>query len=230
MTVSTARSRSGSSASSGTRYGMLASRILRFARTSRCAIVASGTRNERAISSVSSPPRRRSVKRDLDVRGQRRVAAREDQPQPVVLHGPDRFGWFVALVEERRLGVSVMAGCLTPEPVDGTVAGRRRDPRTGVRRQSGLRPPLRRHDERLLDRLFGDVDVAEETDQGRRPHVRTRPGRCGRAPNRPGWHDWARRRVPCRDRPGTGGPRPGPCTRPSPSPPTPARRRGRRPR
>ena len=40
---------------------MPASRIFRFARTRRCAIVASGTRNARAISSVSRPPSERSV-------------------------------------------------------------------------------------------------------------------------------------------------------------------------
>ena len=61
MTASTDRSRSGRSASSGTRYGILASRILRLARTSRCAMVASGTRNAREISAVSRPPSRRRV-------------------------------------------------------------------------------------------------------------------------------------------------------------------------
>src|SRR5688500_18130344 len=40
---------------------MRASRIFPFARTSRCAIVASGTRNARATSAVVSPPRSRSV-------------------------------------------------------------------------------------------------------------------------------------------------------------------------
>src|SRR5438034_254669 len=40
---------------------MLAARILRLARTRRCAIVASGTRKARAISAVSSPPSSRSV-------------------------------------------------------------------------------------------------------------------------------------------------------------------------
>ena len=45
----------------GTRNGMPAARIFRFARTSRCAIVASGTRNARAISSVVRPPSVRSV-------------------------------------------------------------------------------------------------------------------------------------------------------------------------
>src|SRR6266540_939556 len=61
MTASTARRRSGRSASSGTRYGIPASRILPLARTSRWAMVGSGTRKARAISVVVSPPRSRSV-------------------------------------------------------------------------------------------------------------------------------------------------------------------------
>ena len=61
MTASTAGSRSGRSASRGTRYGMPASRIFAFARTSRCAMVGSGTRKARAISGVLSPPSSRRV-------------------------------------------------------------------------------------------------------------------------------------------------------------------------
>ena len=53
--------RSGSWCGGGTRNGMPALRILRLARTSRCAIVASGTRNARAISGVDMPARVRSV-------------------------------------------------------------------------------------------------------------------------------------------------------------------------
>ena len=59
MTVSR---RSGSSLGAGTSYGMRASWILRFARTSRCAIVGGGTRKARAISSVDSPQSVRSDK------------------------------------------------------------------------------------------------------------------------------------------------------------------------
>src|SRR6266540_4855087 len=62
MTASTARSRSGRSASCGTRYGIRASRILALARTSRCAMVGAGTRKACAISSVESPPSVRSVR------------------------------------------------------------------------------------------------------------------------------------------------------------------------
>src|SRR5207253_11343456 len=47
--------------SGGIRNGIRVSRFFRLARTSRCASVASGTRNARAISGVVSPPTRLSV-------------------------------------------------------------------------------------------------------------------------------------------------------------------------
>ena len=73
----------GSSASPGTRYGILASRILRFARTRRFAIVASGTRNARAISESRA---RRAVAASVRSarRRERGMAAGEHEPQPVV--------------------------------------------------------------------------------------------------------------------------------------------------
>ena len=57
------------------------------ARLMRWAIVASGTRNARAISAVVRPPTARSVERELRRRGQRRVAAQEQEQQRVVLVG-----------------------------------------------------------------------------------------------------------------------------------------------
>ena len=53
--------RSGSRESGGTLYGIPASRILRFARTSRWAVVDSGSTNPRAISRVVRPPSVRSA-------------------------------------------------------------------------------------------------------------------------------------------------------------------------
>ena len=63
---------------------MPASLILRLARTSRCAIVASGTRNARAISSVLRPPSVRSVSATCASSRERRMAAGEDQLEPLV--------------------------------------------------------------------------------------------------------------------------------------------------
>ena len=118
---------------------------------------------------VSSPPSSRSVSAICALGGERRVAAGEDEAEAVVVHACIRVGelvWLVRLVEERGLGMAVVAGGLAAQPVDGAVAGGGGDPPAGVGRQPLLRPPLARDDERLLDHLFGDVDVAEETDQG----------------------------------------------------------------
>jgi hypothetical protein len=62
MTAITCSRRGGNSAATGTSYGILASRILRVARTSRCAMVSGVVRNARAISSVVSPPSVRRVR------------------------------------------------------------------------------------------------------------------------------------------------------------------------
>ena len=93
---------------------MPASRILCLARTSRCAIVASGTRKARAISRGGQPAERAQRERDLGVGGERRVTAREDQPQAVVGDGGHR----------------------PPPPVGG-----RRRPRRRRRRRRAAAPP-----------------------------------------------------------------------------------------
>ena len=63
---------------------MPASRIFRFARTSRWASVASGTRKARAISGVVEAADEAQRERDLRLRRERRVAAGEDQLEPFV--------------------------------------------------------------------------------------------------------------------------------------------------
>ena len=209
---------------------MLASRILRFARTNRCAIVASGTRNERAISSVSRPPRSRSVK-------------------AIWTFGANA-GWQHVKISRRRSSFTGPTGSGGSSRSWMSAAWAYRSWRDDSRRSlsmARLRAVVVIHapgfggnpdsgqrcvgdDERLLDRLFGDVDVAEETDQRRDRTSGLVPEDAAELRIVQCWHDWSRRRVPCRDRPGKGGPRPGPCTPPSPSPPTPARRRDRRPR
>ncbi len=114
---------------------------------------------------TSEQPQRQ---RDLRAGRQSRVAAGEDQPQPVVAHGTD-LGLVVrgARVEQRGLDVAVVARRLAPEAVDRAVAGRGHDPAARIRRDAGRGPAPRGDDECVLDRLFGDVDVAEEANQGR---------------------------------------------------------------
>jgi hypothetical protein len=97
--------------------------------------------------------------RDARGRAERRVAAGEDQPQPLVAHRPllDRL---VAGVQERGLGVPVVARGLAAEPAIAALRGRD-DPAGRARRHAGLRPALQRPRERVLNRLLGDVDVTE---------------------------------------------------------------------
>src|SRR5947207_12851659 len=84
MTASTAATRSGSKRSGGTLNGIPAALILRFARTSRWAIVGSGTRKARAISPVFRPPSVRRVRGDLRVGGERRMTAGEQELESLV--------------------------------------------------------------------------------------------------------------------------------------------------
>ena len=104
------------------------------------------------------------------------------------------------------LGLAVVAGRLAAQAVDRAVARGRGEPAAGVGREPGLRPAFARDEERLLDHLFGEVDVAEETDQGGDDPT-------GLLPEDPLEVAVARLRARCRFllRPGTAAPRPGPC-------------------
>ena len=113
--------------------------------------------------------------RHATVQRQRRVAAGEDQPESVVgdVHlvlsgiGRDRGELRLDLgIALERPGLLAQARA-SAEPVDGPVAGRRRDPRTGVVGHAPDRPRLERRHERLLDGLLGQVEVAEHPDERR---------------------------------------------------------------
>jgi len=55
---------------------------------------------------------------------------------------------------------------LAAQPVDGPVAGRRDEPGAGPLGDAVARPALGGDRERLLGGLLGEVEVAEEADQG----------------------------------------------------------------
>ena len=74
--------------------------------------------------------------RDLRARRERRVTAGEDEAEAVVFHVALRFGALGALVEQRGLGVTVVAGRLATQPVDGAVAGGGGDPTARVGRHA----------------------------------------------------------------------------------------------
>ncbi len=55
----------------------------------------------------------------------------------------------------------------TSQSVDGPVARGRRDPRARVVGHAAVRPGLQGDDERVLDGLLGEVEVAEDADERR---------------------------------------------------------------
>ena len=103
--------------------------------------------------------------RDLRIQRERWVAAGEDELEAFVgnrriLHLVLRgFGH----LEQPGLGGE---RAVTPDAVDRAVAGRRHQPRPRVRRRPLPRPALRGGREGLLRGFLGEVEVAEEADQG----------------------------------------------------------------
>ena len=103
------------------------------------------------------------------------MTAGEDQSQPVIgdlhlvlwrarLQGPQLA--FEGGLADKRFGLLGQAPPAS-QSIDRAVAGRGRDPRARVGRDATLRPRLERADERVLDRLFGEVEVARHPDQRR---------------------------------------------------------------
>ena len=133
-----------------------------------------------ARSSDSSATSRASVSvfsvSRLRLQGERRVAAREDQPQSIVRDG-HRIILGGCQVDGGQL---LFHGGLPPQlldlrdrqltpskPVDRPIASRRGDPRAGVVRDAALGPGLEGADERVLDGLLGQVEVARHPDERR---------------------------------------------------------------
>jgi hypothetical protein len=102
--------------------------------------------------------------RHLGIRGQRRVAAGEDELEALV--GEGRLVHRV-LHGLRNVELARLLGqhALAPQAVDRPVARRGDQPRPRVGRRTVARPALRGRGERVLRGLLGEVEVAEEADQ-----------------------------------------------------------------
>ena len=104
------------------------------------------------------------------------MAAGEDQPQAVVGIGHVIVLGFRGVRGRLEPGqpledpLLVLEVAFPAEPVDRAVTGDPRDPRARVGRRALPRPALERDRERVLDRILGGVEVAEDADQrGDRP-------------------------------------------------------------
>ena len=141
--------------------------ILARARTSRLAIVGSGTRNARAISSVSSPPRVRRVSAtwaSSASAGWQQVKMSSSRSSGISSSLSTVSSTALGHLEQAGLG---REGAVAPDAVDRPVAGRGHEPGVGVGRHAVARPAGGGDGERLLGGFLGELEVAEEADQGR---------------------------------------------------------------
>ena len=143
---------------------MPAALIFRLARTSRWAIVASGTSSARAISGVVSPPSVRSVSATC-------ASVASDGWQHVNTSSSRSSGMVASSMSSSTASgtsssrVFAAQRLLAADAVDRAVARGGHEPRARVRGRALARPALRGDRERLLRGLLGEVEVAEEADQ-----------------------------------------------------------------
>ena len=146
------------------------------ARTSRCAIASSldqkGARDLRG----GQPADRAQRQRDLNLGGEGRMAAGEDQPQHVVVErGVSLASSRGCRVEQqlvRQLCLLAAKRDLPADAVDRLVAADIDQPGPRIGRRIGGRPALQRHRERILQRVLGEIEIADEADQRRQRPAR----------------------------------------------------------
>jgi hypothetical protein len=125
------------------------------------------TREEGARHLRSGEPAQGSQgERDARLGGERGVAAGEEQPQPVVWDRAHGLVGLLAAAQRLQLAQLLRVAPLAAQAVDRAVARGAHDPAAGIGRDSVARPALDRSGERLLHRLLGEVEVAEDPDQG----------------------------------------------------------------
>ncbi len=121
------------------------------------------------------PAERPEREGDPGIHRQGGMTAREDEPEPIVLDGHRIL--LVRRVDGRELGLdrrdpAELLGLLAQPPsaaqsIDRPVARGGRDPGARVARDPANRPRLEGRDEGLLDDFFGQIEVAQDTDQRR---------------------------------------------------------------
>ncbi len=190
MTSSTDDRRAASSAPRGTSKGTCASARVRLARTIRWAMVGSGTRNARAISSVVRPPSKRSVsatRASVERTGWQAVNTRRRRSSPMSssMRGVEiRRGSLLLGLElaSRAPRACARAAVLRRSTVDRAMLRGGHEPGARVVRDARLRPLLERGDERVLREILGQADVAHDPrETGDEPGRLDPPDRVDRA-------------------------------------------------
>ena len=106
--------------------------------------------------------------RHLRVRRKRRMAAREDERQSLVRDDRLVVHRFLRLL--LQLGDELGQASLSAQAVDRLAPRGHREPRAGARGNPGARPRDERGRQRVLERVFRKVDVAQVANQ-RRDHA-----------------------------------------------------------
>ncbi len=119
--------------------------------------------NARAISLRRQPADEVQRQRDLRVGCECRMAAREDQLESLVRQG--RLLVVGELLGARQQLGLAHQGALAADPVDGAVARCGDEPAGRVVRGPVAGPSLEGRRERVLERVLGEVEVAEDADQ-----------------------------------------------------------------
>ena len=166
--------RSLSSSAAGIANGALTCRSRLLARLIRCAMVVSGTRNARAICSLLRPATARRVSATWDgglSAGWQHSSSKvsessRDDDVDVGRLGNEVFGRHAP----REQLLAVCAGTVTAPLVDVAARGHSDQPALGALRDAIDRPLPGCSEQRLLDGVFGRIEVAVAPGQ-RREHV-----------------------------------------------------------
>ncbi len=139
----------------------------------RWAIVASGSRKARAISSVVRPQIILQRQRRASLARQARMAGGEDQPQQfvadIVVERRIRIGHGLLLLLQIAYQHLVLARehVAAAQMIERAAFGGGHQPRAGLFRHAGSRPMFERRQQRFLRQVFGQRHVAQHPGQAR---------------------------------------------------------------
>ena len=152
---------------------MRASRIFAFARTIRCASVGAGVRNACAICSVVRPHTSRSVSATCASgasAGWQHVKMRRSRSSSTLSSSAHAAASMTPISASLAHVVERIEPRAASQAVDRLESSGRNEPGAGICGNAVARPLLERRPERVLQRFFGDVEVAQQADQ-RREHA-----------------------------------------------------------